>query len=299
MKAAKRQASKRRSEIASAMIFALFTVSVFILAACGGPATTPTPSPLPPLPASPTANPLVPTTDPDESLGVNEPTAASVASGGDVGSMPFPAEEPFEAAADDGLRLRGTLYRASVEPAPAVLLLHMLDGRSGDWLPLITPLQQAGYTVLAMDLRGHGSTRGTQDWNLARQDVAVLLAALCAVDGVDANRVGVVGASIGANLALTGCAADALCRTAVLLSPGLDYRGVTTAGPMAALGERPVLIVASSEDRESADSSRTLDGLAQGEHRLVMYDGAGHGTRMFGPQPGLIQTILDWLGAHL
>ncbi len=299
MKAAQRQASKRRSDIASAMIFVFFTVSVFILAACSGPATTPTPSPLPPLPASPTANPVVPTTDPNESVGLNEPTAASVASGGDVGSVPFPAEEPFEVAADDGLRLRGTLYRAAVEPAPAVLLLHMLGGRSADWLPLITPLQQAGYTALAMDLRGHGSTHGAQDWELARQDVAVMLAALRAVDGVDAERVGVVGASIGANLALTGCAADTLCRTAVLLSPGLDYHGVTTEGPLAALGERPVLIVASSEDRESADSSRTLDGLAQGEHQLILYDGAGHGTRMFGPQPGLVQTILDWLRAHL
>jgi len=119
------------------------------------------------------------------------------------------------------------------------------------------------------------------------------------VDGVDGTRVAAVGASIGANLALIGCSTSDFCGTAVLLSPGLDYRGVTTEAAMTQMGERPVLLVASEEDTYSAQSSRTLADAAQGVHELMMYSGAGHGTRMFRAQPDLVDAILNWLNTHL
>lgn len=295
-----RQAGKR---LPGAVLAGALLWMGIVLAACE--AGTPTPPPTSTLPRtvapSPTVNPVLPTLDPQAAIGVNDATAAAVPNQGNTeGFVPLPPEEPFEVtASSDGLELRGTLYRAAEEPTPAVLLLHMLGGERRDWLPLVTPLQQTGYTVLAVDLRGHGATGGGQDWELARQDTLDMLAALRQVDGVDPARVGVIGASIGANLALVGCAADAACRTAVLLSPGLDYRGVTTAGAVTQLGERPLLIVASEEDSYAAESSQELDSLAAGPHQLVMLSGAGHGTRMFGPQPDLVDTILAWLARTL
>ncbi len=278
-------------------------MGLLILAACETPGPTPRPTHtlLPSLVPSPTVNPVIPTVDPNAAIGVNVPEAAAAPNEGSLeGLVPFPAEEPFEVlASSDRLRLRGTLFRAAQEPAPAVLLLHMLGGRKEDWLPLVTPLQQAGYTVLAMDLRGHGVTGGAPDWELAREDAVDMLAALRAVEGVDPSRVGVVGASIGANLSLVGCAASPFCRTAILLSPGLDYHGVTTEGAVEQLGERPLLIVASQEDVYSAQSSQTLDGLASGPHELVLYDGAGHGTAMLRAESSLAEVIRAWLEVHL
>jgi hypothetical protein len=64
-------------------------------------------------------------------------------------------------------------------------------------------------------------------------------------------------------------------------------------------GERPLFIAVSAEDGYSADSSRTLQEEATGETVLQMYQGAGHGTAMFTPQPDLIDLILDWLAVYL
>ena len=84
----------------------------------------------------------------------------------------------------------------------------------------------------------------------------------------------------------------------VLLSPGLDYRGVTTADQLAIYGDRPLLLVASEDDAYSADSVRALAEAAGGGtlHILVR---AGHGTHMFAVEPELADLIVSWLDAQL
>src|SRR6266849_2861657 len=70
-------------------------------------------------------------------------------------------------------------------------------------------------------------------------------------------------AAIGANGALLFAAEEPRVRCAVLLSPGLDYHGVTTEAAIAQM-KRPVLLVASEEDEYSAQSARRLERLAPG-----------------------------------
>ncbi|MBN1965073.1 MAG: alpha/beta fold hydrolase, partial [Anaerolineae bacterium] len=223
-----------------------------LLAGCGTPEPTriPYPTPLRTVAASPTVDPVLPTANPFGQHGVNEPTAAAAPNDMDVEAFaPLPAESGITVvASSDGTHLHGMIYPAAQEPAPGILLVHELGGRWQDWEPLMTPLQQAGFTVLAMDLRGHGGTGGTVDWELSRQDVLDMLAALRAFQGVDASRVGVAGAGIGANLVLIGCAASSFCSTAVLLSPGLDIQGVTSEAAIALMDDRPVLLVASRDE---------------------------------------------------
>jgi len=85
----------------------------------------------------------------------------------------------------------------------------------------------------------------------------------------------------------------------VLLSPGLNYFGVTTSDALEAYGKRPILIAASSEDTNSADSSQELVKTALGESKLLTYDGAGHGTAMLQNEPELQKIILGWLNQYL
>jgi pimeloyl-ACP methyl ester carboxylesterase len=284
-------------------LFGVTLAGLVILASCApvGPTPRPTHTILPEIAASPTVDPLLPTYNPYGAPGQNSPDAAAVPSGMNVeGVTPLPAQAAFEVVArSDGLRMQGTLYSAAEEPAPAVLMLPQLGGRKEDWLPLVTPLQEAGYTVLAMDLRGQGTTGGRADWTAAIEDVADMLAALRAIPGVDAGRVGVIGASIGANLGLVGCAADPLCSAAVLLSPGLDYQGVLTEGAAVQMDERPLLIIASQGDAYSADSGQRLDALAPGPHELMITEGTAHGTRLLVAPDSLPGTILAWLQRSL
>ena len=109
------------------------------------------------------------------------------------------------------------------------------------------------------------------------------------------TEVAIVGASIGANLALLVAADDPEITNVVLLSPGLDYKGVSTESAIETYGERPVLIVVSKEDQYSARSGLLLDSMARGYHVLEIYDGAGHGTKMLNREPSLESLLISWL----
>jgi len=206
-----------------------------------------------------------------------------------------------EIEASDGLNLVGTYY-APIDmppPCPGVILLHMLGGDRSSWDDYARQLTSAGYAVFALDMRGHGETGGAVDWDLAENDIHQVWNNLSTKLDIDPDRIALVGASIGANMALVAGVNEAGVRTVVLLSPGLDYAGVTTEAAMVAYGDRPVLIVSSQEDTYSANSSRNLEEVAIGEVRLVMYQDAGHGTHMLAGETGLGELIIDWLDTYL
>jgi len=216
---------------------------------------------------------------------------------------PTPSPSPdfrlLNVIAADGVELMAAFYPPRAGPAPGVLLLHMAGGQKEDWDPFVTRLQEAGYAALAPDLRGHGDSGGEVDWSASPDDVARAWATLVAQPEVDRERTGIVGANIGANLALVVAAVEPGVRAVVLLSPGLDYWGVRTEEAMVAYGERPLLIVASEDDDYAAQAAHALAGLAQGVPVLTLYPNAGHGSAMFGPQPGLTDLILGWLSVRL
>jgi len=213
-----------------------------------------------------------------------------------------PAQEDVTIKGSGNLIQHATYYTpGGSEPLPGAILLHMLGSDRQVWQDngFAEHLAENGYAVLTVDMRGHGATGGSNDWQLAPEDLSRVWDYFTSFESVDSQRTAVIGASIGANLALVTGANVPAIKTVVLLSPGLDYRGVTTKNPIAAYGERPLLIVASEEDTYAADSSRTLSGLAQGESQLQMYNGAGHGTSMFNAQPDLSDLILNWLAQNL
>ena len=209
--------------------------------------------------------------------------------------------ERVEIEGIDGLKLVGTLYTPgdSPSPWPVVILLHMMWGNRSSWEDFAIQLTDAGYAVFTVDMRGHGDTGGELDWELAGNDLQQVWNYLGARPDIDEDRMAVLGASIGANLALVTGADNSNARTVVLLSPGLNYAGVETRDPLLTYGERPILIVASQEDTYAAASSGRLEEIALGETRLVMYQGAGHGLHMFDREPGLADLIIDWLDEYL
>ena len=185
--------------------------------------------------------------------------------------------------------------------APAVLLLHMLGGNRGAWEPMVVPLLDAGFAVLAVDMRGHGATRGSQDWTLAESDHQLWLDWLREQEGVRADSVSIIGASIGSNMALIGCANDADCVTAVALSPGLDYRGVQPAVAVTeGLAERSALLIGARGDGTVVSDMLAMADDASGEIGLRIYRGRAHGTNMFSINDyDVIPVVIDWLIEHL
>jgi dienelactone hydrolase len=265
--------------------------------AAGDESTEPTAAPTAPQPTA-TAAAEVSETAPevDESdlnAAISEPTAPQA---------PQPAGQPEEITVDglDGLRVAGTFYPGSgPAPWPGVILLHMNGGNRADWDAFAGQLADSGYAALAVDLRAHGDTGGERDWDKAAGDLQRVWEYLAGRDDVDETKTAVAGASIGANMALVTGAAEPHINTVILLSPGQDYFGVTTDDKIVEYGDRPILVVASQEDTQAAGGSELIHELAIGQSELQMYQGAGHGTRMFGPRPELADLMIDWLDKHV
>jgi len=218
------------------------------------------------------------------------------------------AVRPGEAAAaqqnvtfktEDGVSIAGTLYLPG-RPAPAVILLHMQTRSREDWQVLGQRLADAGIVALAIDLRGHGASDhapppATGPVLAAMQrDVKAARAYLATRSDVVGGRVGLGGASIGANLAVLAAAGDPTVRTLALLSAGLDYRGLRTEAALNRYGARPALLVASQEDNYAMISMRRLSEQGAGTREQLVLNGAGHGTVMLSRQPDVVGTLVDW-----
>lgn len=215
-------------------------------------------------------------------------------------------DSPYETVsvpANDALMLVGDIYRpdTDAENHPALLLFHMLGGDRSAYAPLIPDLLEAGYVVVSADLRGHGDTGGDQVWEQAEDDVQVWIDWIRTQDFVDQSRIGIIGSSIGANLALIGCANDADCIGVIAISPGLDYFNIQPEIAMVeGLAERAVLLIASHGDVYSADTIKHLFTNSTGDVSARLYRGSAHGTFFFRTDYDEISHgILSWLAEHV
>ncbi len=263
---------------------------LLILTACARPTAPPTVTPLPTFTLAPTSPPT-PTLEPSPTRPVPpvEPTL-----------LPTPGEPvALTFNARDGALLAATYYPPIVRPAPAVLLLHQLGGSRADWDTFARKLQTQGYAALAIDLRGFGASAKPEDWAKAPDDVRSAWQVLLARPEVDQanNRTAIVGASIGANLALMVGGSEPRVAAVAALSPGLDYHGLNPSASMRDFGERPVYLVASKDDAYSYTSAQSLAQLSLAAQTLF-FDAAGHGMAMF-QAPTLESTLVDWLNKHV
>lgn len=226
---------------------------------------------------------------------------------GAVKTPPPLATGPVSFVGEGGMNLSG-LYFAGREQGPGVVLVHM-DGRSAeDWRHFGERISRMGFHALALDLRGHGkSTRmgsgkelvyeqlDEQQYQNMIKDVGAAVQFLRTKTVVNPDGIGLVGASVGANLSLRWASEDARINNLVLLSPGLDYKGLAAEDALQKYGERPLFIAVSREDNFAAKSSLVLDSMARGKKFLQIYTGAGHGTRMLIREPGLETAMIGWL----
>lgn len=192
-------------------------------------------------------------------------------------------------------QLSGMYWQPPGRLSPAVLLLPMLGHGKEDWLPLATQLRREGYGVLALDLREKGRT----DRAHLVADVRAGFAFLREQKNVDAARIGVIGASIGANAALNFAAVEPMARTVALLSPGLNYRGVVTQPALRDYGARPLMLMAAEEDLSSVGAVRTLADEAQANPLVKIYPGSAHGTDLLQTGLPVVEDIVVFLQAHL
>lgn len=149
----------------------------------------------------------------------------------DMGLPPF---EEVAFLSQDGLALSGWYIPA--KNRAAVIMVHALGGSRVQMRHYARPLVERGYGVLLFDLRAHARSDGTMStfgW-LEIHDLLGAVEFLKSRADVDPHRIGVLGVSLGAQIALRGAALTS------------DIRAVWADGPTPIvlqdhLGETPSL----------------------------------------------------------
>lgn len=127
-------------------------------------------------------------------------------------------EVAFETA--DGLTLQG--WYVPSKNGAAVLMMHGIGATRVMMLGVGAGLAQAGYGILLLDLRGHGTSQGdvVSFGGPEAEDVYAAVAYLQTRPEVDPDRIGALGWSLGAQVAIMGAMGDSDLKAVVADGPG-------------------------------------------------------------------------------
>lgn len=183
----------------------------------------------------------------------------------------------------DGWTIVGDVYAPAGSAKSAVVLLHQRGGRASDWKPLCLALQKAGIEAIAIDQRGAGRSThgpgptGTEAPWPTGGDIDAVLATL------PGKRVGLAGASYGANNALIYAAGHGQAvAAAALFSPGSNYHSLNALAAALRYGG-PLLIFHAKNDSIAGYGPRQIVAAKPGgkiTRTLRLLDGGGHGTAL-------------------
>jgi pimeloyl-ACP methyl ester carboxylesterase len=161
------------------------------------------------------------------------------------------------------------------------------------WFEFAAAARQAGYTALAYNNRGYGGSDAGGD---ALDVGADALAAFAFARANGAGPVFFFGASMNGAAALFLAAEEDLAGIVSLSgvpawdnTPGLERAVEVTA---------PALFVAALDDGDAAATAEAMAAAVSGDSQVVTYPTGGHGTAMFGDNPGLTNLLLDFIRAH-
>lgn len=249
------------------------------------------------------------------------------------------AYESVSFVTDDGIKLAGWLVTPQRlrETLPAIILCHGQGANRSDLTDLAVSLSRRGYAVLTFDFRAHGESGGRSSSLGYREtkDIAAAYRFLASRKGIDKERIGIFGFSLGGASAILAAAetgafkavvADSAfaslrdqARTAItgfyhlpsfpfLQLAVLGYElyfqtSVSTVAPEAAIGRiapRPVLLIAGDgDDLIPRENGERLYAAAKEPKQLWVIPVTGHGDTMAAAGPEYEKRVGEFFDQHL
>ena len=209
----------------------------------------------------------------------------------------------------DGVAIKASYYAPANVPAPTIIMLHMYGRTRSDYSLLAKALREKGFAILTLDLRGHGEStyKGSErisykdlseeDWKNIVLDVSAAKDYVIKTQG--ASSIGILGAGLGADVALSYAAQDEDIALVVLLSPDTNYPAYDPTSTISSYGRRPLLLVATDGDTSSTETIAAMNSDLMGPQRAVILRGDRHGSDMLLTQNTLDDEIYTWFSFYL
>jgi pimeloyl-ACP methyl ester carboxylesterase len=210
----------------------------------------------------------------------------------------IPEEEVIVLDTKDGVKLTATYYPGLYgKDSVPVVMLHGFKGSRHDFHRLAKSLQsEQGFAVLVPDLRGHGESLRTGDGKrkfdvdrlrladfraMAEQDMEAIRRFLFQqheAERLNVEKLGIVGADMGANVALVWSAYDwstpplgrqkqgQYVKALVLLSPVANFKGLNALEALQQQGllhQVAMYLIVGKEDAKALKDVKRLDGILE------------------------------------
>jgi len=211
----------------------------------------------------------------------------------------------------DGVKIVGSYQPPAKSGGEVFILLHSLGSNKEQWGYFETKLTEAGFGFFAYDARGHGESIIKKDgasisfenfgkpspnsnWFKMVDDLAKAVNYLITEKKLARKQIGLIGASIGANVSLIYGSTYNHVGTIVLLSPGLSYQGLETPDYIKAYSKGRILLAAAPDDVYAYNSTELLYKKIKNNTQAVFLEGeSGHGVKMF--DGDFDKEVIDWL----
>lgn len=210
---------------------------------------------------------------------------------------------------EDGFMLPATLKVPEKINGAGIVLIHQGGSNRGEWEFMHDGLLVAGYVILSYDIRGMGgapkvSSDGKAIENIynapnqATLDLEAAILRIKNVSGIDDARIGILGASIGGNLAAVGSAQMGI-KTAVAIS-GKTEAVQNLAGDKD-IRMKSVYFISSMESGGArAKWAEEMFNMTEPPREIAISPNeAGHGVTILKDMPFLQDQIISWFKSNL
>ena len=191
----------------------------------------------------------------------------------------------------------------TIPPYKSLILVHQSDSDRSDWSILVPTLLDNGYRVLVFDLKGMGKSKSSIEQEPAGVYLDSLVGDLEAsveyirnLPDTDKEHIGVIGASLGANVAYVYSGSDQNT-----VSATVTISASKTNGPLQGKNInnfRPSNIFFLTDQKDLA-SSQEFFGKSSNPKSIKIYpDSTAHGVELL-KNPQTVTDILTWLKTSL
>lgn len=210
---------------------------------------------------------------------------------------------------EDGFKLAGTVLSPQEKNGAGIILIHQGGSNRGEWLFMHDQLLAEGYVILSYDIRGMGASssdngKGKVVENIynapdqAPLDLKAAIIRIKKVEGVDHARIGILGASVGGNLAVVG-SANMDIKSAVAIS-GKTEAAQNLAGHKDIKMKSVYYISSMEADGARATWAEEMFNMTEPSREIAISPNKeGHGSAILKDMPFLQDQIVSWFDKNL
>jgi len=212
---------------------------------------------------------------------------------------------------EDGLTISGKLSYLSYNesPAPAVIFMHEMGIFVNNWnnSEVVDGLIAKGYVCLVFDFRGHGNSSDIDDLSILLSDKSLIakdlkdsIEYLKTNERVNSQKIDLVGASLGAIMAVAGNGFEEV-KTSVALSGIRDgiyeiFPDMTISSSLYIVGENDIR---TDPNVNFPNESQAMYDLSEEPKQIIIVEGSSsHGTNLLTSME-VVDTIIDWIDNYL